>query len=163
MNNLEELLPWLYLKGVSTGQFAEAPTALLGPQDRRADAHAGAIAAREEKARIVAESLRGDRVFGGGLVLRAARHPAVRLPVPTAGGTAGARGSRVGGGRERRGGGTARSWDTRPGSRPSQLVTGPGSSCSLGKAMRSASRAASSPTPDRNDELILDSQGKPRK
>jgi putative transposase len=30
--NLEELLPWLYLKGVSTGQFAEALTALLGPQ-----------------------------------------------------------------------------------------------------------------------------------
>src|SRR5436309_15600093 len=25
--NLEELLPWLYLKGVSTGQFAEALTA----------------------------------------------------------------------------------------------------------------------------------------
>jgi putative transposase len=30
--NLEELLPWLYLKGVSTGQFAEALTALLGPE-----------------------------------------------------------------------------------------------------------------------------------
>jgi transposase-like protein len=29
--NIEELLPWLYLKGVSTGQFAEAPAALLGP------------------------------------------------------------------------------------------------------------------------------------
>ncbi len=29
--NLEELLPWLYLKGGSTGQFAEALTALLGP------------------------------------------------------------------------------------------------------------------------------------
>jgi putative transposase len=29
--NLEELLPWLHLKGVSTGQFAEALTALLGP------------------------------------------------------------------------------------------------------------------------------------
>jgi transposase-like protein len=28
--NIEELLPWLYLKGVSTGQFAEALTALLG-------------------------------------------------------------------------------------------------------------------------------------
>ena len=26
------MLPWLYLKGVSTGQFAEALTALLGPQ-----------------------------------------------------------------------------------------------------------------------------------
>jgi putative transposase len=30
--NIEELLPWLYLKGVSTGQFAEALTALLGPE-----------------------------------------------------------------------------------------------------------------------------------
>ena len=30
--NLEELLPWLYLKGVSTGQFAAALTALLGPE-----------------------------------------------------------------------------------------------------------------------------------
>jgi putative transposase len=29
--NLEELLPWLYLKGVSTGQFSEALAALLGP------------------------------------------------------------------------------------------------------------------------------------
>jgi putative transposase len=28
--NLEELLPWLYLKGISTGQFEEALTALLG-------------------------------------------------------------------------------------------------------------------------------------
>jgi transposase-like protein len=30
--NVEELLPWLYLKGVSTGQFAEALAALLGPE-----------------------------------------------------------------------------------------------------------------------------------
>src|ERR671913_5410 len=30
--NIEELLPWLYLKGVSTGQSAEALTALLGPE-----------------------------------------------------------------------------------------------------------------------------------
>jgi putative transposase len=30
--NLEELLPWLYLKGVSTGQFGEALAALLGPE-----------------------------------------------------------------------------------------------------------------------------------
>jgi transposase-like protein len=29
--NIEELLPWLYLKGISTGQFGEALTALLGP------------------------------------------------------------------------------------------------------------------------------------
>ena len=30
--NVEELLPWLCLKGVSTGQFEEALTVLLGPQ-----------------------------------------------------------------------------------------------------------------------------------
>lgn len=30
--SLEELLPWLYLKGVSTGDFSEALAALLGPQ-----------------------------------------------------------------------------------------------------------------------------------
>lgn len=29
--NVEALLPWLYLKGVSTGQFEEALTVLLGP------------------------------------------------------------------------------------------------------------------------------------
>ena len=28
---IEELLPWLYLKGISTGDFGEALTALLGP------------------------------------------------------------------------------------------------------------------------------------
>ena len=30
--SLEELLPWLYLKGVSTNDFATALTALLGPE-----------------------------------------------------------------------------------------------------------------------------------
>jgi len=30
--SLEELLPWLYLKGLSTGDFTEALAALLGPQ-----------------------------------------------------------------------------------------------------------------------------------
>jgi transposase-like protein len=30
--NVEELLPWLYLKGISTGQFEEALAALLGPK-----------------------------------------------------------------------------------------------------------------------------------
>jgi hypothetical protein len=30
--NIEELLPWLYLKGVSAGQSAEALAALLGPE-----------------------------------------------------------------------------------------------------------------------------------
>jgi putative transposase len=29
---LEELIPWLYLKGGSTGDFAEALRALLGPE-----------------------------------------------------------------------------------------------------------------------------------
>lgn len=29
--SVEELIPWLYLKGVSTGDFSEALTALLGP------------------------------------------------------------------------------------------------------------------------------------
>jgi transposase-like protein len=29
--NVEQLLPWLYLKGISTGQFEEALTVLLGP------------------------------------------------------------------------------------------------------------------------------------
>ena len=30
--SLEQLLPWLYLKGVSTGEFSEALAALLGPE-----------------------------------------------------------------------------------------------------------------------------------
>lgn len=30
--SLEDLLPWLYLKGVSTGDFSEALAALLGPE-----------------------------------------------------------------------------------------------------------------------------------
>jgi hypothetical protein len=29
---MEELIPWLYLKGVSTGDFSEALAALVGPQ-----------------------------------------------------------------------------------------------------------------------------------
>ena len=33
-SSVEELLPWLYLKGVSTGDFSEALCALLGPQAR---------------------------------------------------------------------------------------------------------------------------------
>ncbi|MEM6426246.1 MAG: IS256 family transposase [Cyanobacteria bacterium P01_D01_bin.128] len=32
--SVEEVLPWLYLKGVSTGDFSEALTSLLGPQAR---------------------------------------------------------------------------------------------------------------------------------
>ncbi len=30
--SIEELIPWLYLKGVSTGDFSEALAAILGPQ-----------------------------------------------------------------------------------------------------------------------------------
>ena len=30
--SLEELIPWLYLKGVSTGEFSEALQSLLGPR-----------------------------------------------------------------------------------------------------------------------------------
>ena len=29
--NVEELLPWLYLKGISTGQFQDTLGVLLGP------------------------------------------------------------------------------------------------------------------------------------
>ena len=29
--SIEDLLPWLYLKGISTGDFSEALAALLGP------------------------------------------------------------------------------------------------------------------------------------
>ena len=32
--SLEELIPWLYLKGVSTGDFSEALQAILGPTHR---------------------------------------------------------------------------------------------------------------------------------
>ena len=31
-SSVEELLPWLYLKGVSTGDFSEALSALFGPE-----------------------------------------------------------------------------------------------------------------------------------
>jgi len=31
--SLEELIPWLYLKGISTGDFSEALQAILGPDD----------------------------------------------------------------------------------------------------------------------------------
>ena len=30
--SIEELIPWLYLKGISTGDFSEALAAILGPQ-----------------------------------------------------------------------------------------------------------------------------------
>ena len=33
--SLEDLLPWLYLKGISTGDFSEALAALLGGRKRR--------------------------------------------------------------------------------------------------------------------------------
>ncbi len=31
--SVEELLPWLYLKGISTGDFSEALAAFLGPEE----------------------------------------------------------------------------------------------------------------------------------
>ena len=34
--SIEELLPWLYLKGISTGDFTEALAALLGPDAKMA-------------------------------------------------------------------------------------------------------------------------------
>ena len=36
--SVEELLPWLYLKGISTGDFGEALAALLGPDAERLSA-----------------------------------------------------------------------------------------------------------------------------
>src|SRR5215813_5575530 len=39
--SVEELIPWLYLKGVSTGDFSEALAALLGP-DAKATVHSPA-------------------------------------------------------------------------------------------------------------------------
>jgi putative transposase len=30
--SIEELIPWLYLKGISTGDFSEALAALVGPE-----------------------------------------------------------------------------------------------------------------------------------
>ena len=36
--SIEELLPWLYLKGISTGDFSDALTALLGPDAPRLSA-----------------------------------------------------------------------------------------------------------------------------
>ncbi len=49
--NIEELLPWLYLKGVSTGQFTEALAALLGP---------GAPGLSAATVRRLSESWRGE-------------------------------------------------------------------------------------------------------
>lgn len=39
--SVEELIPWLYLKGVSTGDFSEALAALLGPQAKGLSASTG--------------------------------------------------------------------------------------------------------------------------
>ncbi len=32
--SMEDLIPWLYLKGISTGDFHEALQAILGPQSK---------------------------------------------------------------------------------------------------------------------------------
>ena len=45
--NVEELLPWLYLKGISTGDFPEALSALLGRMRR--GFHGGIRAAESKK------------------------------------------------------------------------------------------------------------------
>ncbi len=41
--SIEELLPWLYLKGISTGDFSEALAALLGPEAPASTSHHGSI------------------------------------------------------------------------------------------------------------------------
>jgi putative transposase len=40
--NIDELIPWLYLKGISTGDFSEALPAILGPNAKNlSKAHSG--------------------------------------------------------------------------------------------------------------------------
>lgn len=48
--SIEELLPWLYLKGISTGDFQEALTALLG--DGAAGLSAGTLSRLKQKWRV---------------------------------------------------------------------------------------------------------------
>jgi transposase-like protein len=47
--SVEELLPWLYLKGVSTGDFTEALEALLGPNAKGLSAFISTIRWRRSK------------------------------------------------------------------------------------------------------------------
>jgi putative transposase len=72
--SLEELIPWLYLKGISTGDFSEALTALVGPQ--AAGLTASTVtrlkgAWEEEfttwnKRSLAGKESQSDRVFGEG-------------------------------------------------------------------------------------------------
>ena len=59
--SIEELLPWLYLKGISTGDFTEALAALLGPDapglsastiTRLKDVWQGELARWEKRGRV---------------------------------------------------------------------------------------------------------------
>jgi putative transposase len=59
--NLEELLPWLYLKGVSTGQFGEAMAALLG---------ADAPGLSATTVRRLTEAWQGSTCAGSGVTCR---------------------------------------------------------------------------------------------
>lgn len=62
--SMEELIPWLYLKGVSTGDFQEALTALLGPDaEGLSAATVSRLKARwkEEHKRWAGRSLEGKR------------------------------------------------------------------------------------------------------
>jgi len=63
---LEELLPWLYLKGISTGDFQEALTALLGLVGQHDQSPQGSMA-RRARALVTARSIEPTlRVSMGG-------------------------------------------------------------------------------------------------
>lgn len=82
--NVEELLPWLYLKGISTGQFEDTLRVLLGPDAPRSGyddpAPGGRLAGR-------APALAAARPHGQALPLRLGRRgllcasPRARAPV----------------------------------------------------------------------------------
>ena len=63
--NVEELLPWLYLKGVSTGRFGEALAALLGPD---------APGLSATTVRRLTEAWQGEHAHWQGRDLSARRH-----------------------------------------------------------------------------------------
>jgi putative transposase len=67
--SIEELIPWLYLKGVSTGDFSEALAALLGPEAP------GLSASTVVRLKAVWESdLKEAAFFGGGWVTHKSAH-----------------------------------------------------------------------------------------
>jgi putative transposase len=59
---IEELIPWLYLKGISTGDFSEALAALLGPQAKGLSA---ATITRLKAVRVEEYGARGKRSLAG--------------------------------------------------------------------------------------------------